>query len=182
MRPILLALAFVAISTPAHADDDDDEDAYFAGFGKHTLAAGFVGHGARIDNRGESGMGASLELGYGRGRWQYTAEGSAESSGLRTTEMTTVPGRRLRGALGVRWLARQFIPIDPLAVEMYLHAAGGLASYRWMDETSQRPDLTVGVGAGVRRFGRHDIFVRLDFDLVFSRGDAGFAAGLVAGW
>ncbi|MBV8756088.1 MAG: hypothetical protein JO257_02360 [Deltaproteobacteria bacterium] len=181
MRHILIALAFVAISTPAHAEDDD-EDAYFAAFGKHTLAAGFGGHGGRIDGHGEGGMGAMLELGYGRGRWQYTAEGDVESSDLRTTEMTTLPGRRLRGALGVRWLARQFIPVDPLGVEMYLHAAAGLSSYRWMNERSQRPDLTVGVGSGVRRFGRHDIFVRLDVDLVFSKGDAGFAAGVVAGW
>lgn len=181
VRPLFFALAVVAISTPAHADEDD-EDTYFAGFSKFSVAAGFVGHGGHVDNHGENGMGAHLELGYGRGRWQYAVEGDAESSALQTTETTTMPGRRMRGALGVRWLARQFIPIDPLAVEMYLHAAAGLSSYRWMDETSQRPDITVGVGTGARKFGRHDIFVRLDFDLVFSRGDSGFAGGLVAGW
>jgi hypothetical protein len=181
VRHLFFALAIVAISTPAHADEDD-EDAFFASFSKLTIGAGFAGHSGRIDNHGEAGLGTRVELGYGRGRWQYGAEGDLESSALQTTEMTALPGRRMRGALGVRWLARQFIPIDPLAVEMYLHAAAGLSSYRWMDERSQRPDLTVGVGTGVRRFGRHDIYMRLDLDLVFSRGDSGFAAGLVAGW
>jgi hypothetical protein len=183
VRHIALAIAVLAAASPAHADDgDDDEDSYFVGFGKHTIAAGFTGHGTRIDGRSEGGMGARFELGYGRGRWQYTGEASIETSSLQETEMTTSPGRRTRGALGVRWLARQFIPVDALGVDMYLHAAGGLSAYHWMDAHSTRPDVDLGVGMGVRKFGRHDVFVRLDLDLLFSRGDAGFAGGLVIGW
>ena len=178
----LLAFALLAAASPAHADDEDDEDSYFVAFGKHTIDAGFTGHGTRIGGLSEGGMGARLDLGYGRGRWQYTAEGSLESSSLQETQMTASAGRRARGALGVRWLARQFIPVDQLGVDMYLHAAGGLSSYRWMDGTSTRPDVELGVGMAVRKFARHDIYVRLDLDLLVSRGDAGFAGGLVLGW
>jgi hypothetical protein len=178
-----LALALLAAASPAHADDgDDDEDSYFVAFGKHTIDAGFTGHGTRIGGLSEGGMGARLDLGYGRGRWQYTAEGSLESSSLQQTQMTATEGRRTRGALGVRWLARQFIPINDLGVDMYLHAAGGISRYRWMDGASTRPDVDLGVGMAVRKFARHDIFVRLDLDLLFSRGDSGFAGGLVLGW
>jgi hypothetical protein len=180
-----IALALLAIAVPAHADDpqsDDDEDAYFVPFTRHSIAAGFTGHGGRIDGKSESGMGARLELGYGRGRWEYLAEGELETSALQQTEMSSSPGRRTRGALGVRWLARQFIPFDQLGIEMYLKAAGGVASYHWMDDHSTRPDIDLGVGFGVRKFARHDIFVRLDLDLLFSRGDSGFAGGLVLGW
>jgi hypothetical protein len=178
-----IALVLLATATQAHADDpEDDEDSYFVSFTKHSLAAGFTGHSGRIDGRPERGMGAQLELGYGRGRWEYLAQGELEGSSLQQTEMTSSPGRRTRGAFGVRWLARQFIPFNQLGVEMYLKAAGGLASYHWMDEHTTRPDIDLGVGFGVRRFARHDLFVRLDLDLLFSRGDSGFAAGLVFGW
>ena len=183
MRHIALGLLLVLAASPARADDDpDDEDSYFAAFPRHTLAAGFVGHSTRIDGHSEGGMGAELELGYGRGRWQYTADASLENSTLHETEMTAVAGRRTHGALGMRWLARQFIPFDRLAVDMYMHAAGGLASYHWMDGHSTRPDLEVGVGFGMRRLARQDVFVRVDLDLLFSRGDSGFTGGLVVGW
>ena len=177
----LLAVAVLAAASPARAEVDD-EDTYFVGFPRYTVDAGFTGHGTRIDGLTESGMGARLDLGYGRGRWQYSAEGSLESSSLQETQTTASAGRRARGALGVRWLARQFIPVDQLGVDMVLHAAGGLSSYRWMDGTSTRPDVDLGVGMAVRKFARHDIYVRLDLDLLVSRGDAGFAGGLVLGW
>jgi hypothetical protein len=179
-----IALVLLALTAAAHADPDtDDEDQYFASFPKLSVAAGMTGHDSHIDGKPETGMTAVLELAYGRGRWQYLVEGDLGTTNLQTTMTSHVAGRFQRAAVGMRWLARQFIPFDPLGIELYLRGTGGLESYRWTDErTLSRPDLDVGLSFAARAFNRVHVFTRFDIDLIFASGDTGLTAGMVLGW
>jgi hypothetical protein len=175
-----IVLLLLALTATARADDDEDQ--YFASFPTKMFAAGVTGHGGRVNGHPEVGIGPSLELGYGRGRWEYLATGSFESSRLERTEMTVVGGHRLRGALGMRWLARQFIPFDALAVELHLRGLAGLSRYTWDEGRRTQPDLDVGLAVAVRMLRKPGIAVRFDLDLVFAEGDTGVAGGMVFGW
>ena len=181
-----IALLLIALTATVHADpdehEDEDEDAYFASFPTASFAVGMNGHGGRVDGKPEGGLGGVLEIDYGRGRWQYLAEGSLETSNVQRTMTTHVAGMRRRGALGMRWLARQFIPFEPMGVELYLRGAAGLESYQWVDDKMTRPDLDLGLGVAVRMFRRPRITARFDLDMVFAAGDTGIAAGMVLGW
>jgi hypothetical protein len=175
-----IVLLLIALTATARADDDEDQ--YYASFPTKNFAAGFTGHGGRVEGRPEAGIGPMLELGYGRGRWEYLAEGSFETSSLDRTEMTKVNGQRWRGALGMRWLARQFIPVDELGVELHLRGMAGLSRYHWDDGKQTQPDLDLGLAVAVRMLRKPGIAVRLDVDLVFAEGDTGVAGGMVIGW
>jgi hypothetical protein len=175
-----IVLLLLALTATAHADDDEDQ--YFASFPRVMFAAGVTGHGGRVEGRPEGGVGPTLELGYGRGRWEYLAEGSYSTSAIERTQMTTVDGQRWRGAVGMRWLARQFIPIEELGVELHLRGLAGLSSYKWVDDKHTQPDLDVGLAVALRMLRKPGIAVRLDFDLIFAEGDTGVAGGMVVGW
>lgn len=175
-----IVLLLLALTATARADDDEDQ--YFASFPTKMLAVGVSGHGGRIAGHPEGGLGPMLEVGYGRGRWEYLAEGSYESSSIERTMMTTAGGSRLRGALGMRWLARQFIPFDALGVELHLRGAAGLSRYRWDDGRQTRPDLDVGLAVAARMLRRPGVGMRVDLDLVFADGDTGFGVGTVLTW
>lgn len=176
-------MVLLALTATAHAEGSEDEDAYFASFPRVSVAAGMGGHSSRIDGKPEDGMAGVLELAYGRGRWQYLVEGDLGSSNLQTTMTSHVAGRYERGAAGMRWLARQFIPFDPLAVELYLRGTAGYESHRWTDETREsRPDLDLGISLATRAFKRPHVFARFDLDMVFASGDTGVTAGMVVGW
>lgn len=175
-----IVLLLLALTATARADDDEDQ--YFASFPSKMLAAGITGHGGRVEGRPEGGVGPVLELGYGRGRWEYLVEGSYETSGLARTEMTTVDGNRWRGAAGMRWLARQFIPVDELGVELHFRGMAGVSRYHWDDGEHTQPDLDVGLAVAVRMLRKPGIAVRLDLDLVFAENDTGVSGGMVVGW
>jgi hypothetical protein len=175
-------IVFLLLALTATARADDDEDQYFASFPTKMFAAGLAGHGGRVEGRPEAGLGPTVELGYGRGRWEYLATGSFESSSIARTEMTTTSGNRWRGALGMRWLARQFIPVDELGVELHLRGMAGLSRYTWDDGTQTQPDLDVGLAVAVRMLRKPGIAVRFDLDLVFAEGDTGVGGGMVIGW
>jgi hypothetical protein len=178
-----IVLVLIALTATARADDPEDEDAYFASFPKLSIAAGVTGHSARIDGKSEDGMAGMLELAYGRGRWQYLVEGDLGATNLQTTMTSRVTGRRERGAAGMQWLARQFIPFDPMAVELYLRGTAGIEHYQWVDDTHlSRPDLDVGLSFALRWFRRPHLFVRFDVDMVFASADTGATAGMVLGW
>jgi hypothetical protein len=175
-----IALALLALTATAHAED---EDAYFASFPKVSVAAGMTGHSSHIDGKPEDGLAGVLELAYGRGRWQYLVEGDLGSSNLQTTMTSHLAGRYERAGGGMRWLARQFIPFDPLAVELSFRGTAGYESHRWTDEThASRPDLDLGMSFAVRAFKRPRLFARFDLDMVFASGDTGVTAGMVIGW
>jgi len=179
-----IALVLIALTATARAEPDaDDEDQYFASFPKVSIAAGASGRSTRIDGKADSGATAVLELAYGRGRWQYFLEGNLGVTNLQTTMTTSISGRFERAALGMRWLARQFIPFDPLGVELYLRGAIGVEDHRFVDDTRvSRPDLDVGLSFAARSFRRAHVFTRFDIDMVFARGDTGITAGMVLGW
>jgi hypothetical protein len=177
-----IALVLICLTATAHADDGEDEDAYFASFPKLALAAGMTGHGGHVDGRPEDGMAGVLELDYGRGRWQYLLDGELGTSNVQRTMTTPVAGTRSRGAVGMRWLARQFIPFDPLGIELYLRGTAGVEHFHWTDGQQSRPDLSLGLSFAARAFRRPNLFARFDLDLVFASGDTGIAAGMVVGW
>jgi hypothetical protein len=174
-----IALVVLALTATAQAED---EDPYFASFRTLSLAAGVSYHHGLVDGRVEVGADGVVDLAMGRGRWQYVASGSLGTTALQRTETTGVHGMHTHGALGTRWLARQFIPADQLAVELYLHGAAGVEHERYMDERVTRPDLDLGFALAVRRLRRPGVFARFDIDAVFAEGSPGVAAGMVLGW
>ena len=164
-------IVFLLLAPTATARADDDEDQYFASFPTKMFAAGLAGHGGRGKVGPEAGSGR------GRARVRPRALGVPRDRQLRelvarcSNEMTTVYGNRWRGALGIRWLARQFIPVDELGVDLYLHGAG-LSRYHWKDGKQTRPMSTSG-WHGRAHVRAPRISVRLDLDLLFSRGRFG---------
>jgi hypothetical protein len=194
-----LALTLAAASTLAFAagaaradDDDDDPDGDFTKLPVKSIAVGIQGHGTRVKGQSEGGVGATLELAYGRGRWQYLAEGSIASSSRDTGMMTgttadAIAGHLWRGALGGRWLARQFVPDSSFGVELFLLGEAGMEHYHY-DGGSKltRPELAFGFGIQGRGFRAPRFGFRLDARLLFtpsgSNSAPGFLTGLAFPW
>ncbi len=171
MRRIALGLLLVA--SAARADDDP-----FHAVPSHSLAAAFVAHTSQIGSDVEGGEGAGVECALGSGRWQYFAEGSLDHTDAGST-MAGAPeydahGWRGRGGVGVRWIARQFVPEPGGAMELYLEAVTGVERYWWQDGGElTRPDLGAGIGMQIRAWAFHGLALRLGARVVFPPTDRG---------
>jgi hypothetical protein len=166
----LAAVAVTLLTAPALADDDidgDDEDAMYEPVPKRSVALGLQAHGSRIGGRYENGFGPSLELALGRGRWQYLIEGSAS-----TARVEEVVGTVVRGALGARWVARQFAFDSAGALELLLLGTVGLERYSFNGSTVDgqlvRPELGVGFGFQGRAFRKPRLAFRIDVRALFT--------------
>lgn len=197
MRVLAFVLAFFAASAGARADDDDDgdgdEDGDFVPQPTFSIAISAGGHGSRIGEHAESGVGPSLELALGRGRWQYLAEGgfaTASRSAWTTGALEmTIGGRMLRGGLGARWLARQFRPDSHGGIELFLLSTLGAHRYYFDDGMRlTRPELGVGFGMQGRLYKRPRLAFRLDVRVLFmpsgdeSDAGTGFSTGFGVAW
>jgi hypothetical protein len=172
MRVWALAVALVAAAGVAHADEDsEDVDGEFVPVPKRSIALSFGGHGTRIGGISEAGVGPSLELALGGGRWQYFAEGAVHSSVL-TTSDTVVGGRMVHAGFGARWIARQFRPDAGGGIELFLLGRGGLQRFYLDDGTRLgRPELAVGFGIQGRLYKRPRIAFRLDLRVLLAPND-----------
>ncbi len=176
MRVFAFALALVAVTSVARADDDD-EDGDFVPMKTLSVAVAIGGHSTRIGGQSETGLGPSLELAYGRGRWQYIIEGGFATATLSEPEVggnepVTTSGRMLHGDLGLRWLARQFRPDSIGGVELLLLSALGVQRYYLGDATRlTRPELAFGFGIQGRLYRRPRIAFRLDMRVLFTPND-----------
>lgn len=175
MRVWALAVALVATTGVAHADDDyEDEDGEFVPVPKRSIAVSFGGHGTRIGGISEAGVGPSLELALGGGRWQYFAEGAIHGSSLTTTAAadTQVRGRMVHAGFGARWIARQFRPDSGGGIELFLLGRGGLQRFYLDDGTRLgRPELALGFGIQGRLYKRPRIAFRLDLRVLLTPND-----------
>jgi hypothetical protein len=140
VRVLAFALALIAASTAARADEDDEtgEDGEFVPVPKRSVAVSFAGHGTRIGGHSETGVGPSLELALGRGRWQYFGEGglaSANVSAPAANEDGTIRGRMAHAGLGARWIARQFRPDGGGGIELFLLSRLGMHRFYLDDGT-----------------------------------------------
>lgn len=144
---ILLLIA----AAPAHADVETSK---VRPFPSSSMTVGVVGHAGKLAGITESGWGPMLEFAVGGGRWQYLAEASLQFGHLGTKEDFEIDGRRVRGGLGVRWLARSFELGRRGAIDMHLEGLAGVSRYDF-DGMNRivRPDLAVGVGYQIRVFG-----------------------------
>ena len=137
----------VLATTPARADVETTDPNPMPA---RSIAAGIAGHGGRYLGRPEGGWGPFVELALGHRRFQYLAE--LQVMPIKTGD--DGPERRglaVRGGVAVRWLARSFVLVDRLALEMHLEAFAGAAQLRWEHaERVWRPDLGVGVGYQIR--------------------------------
>ncbi len=159
----------------ADDSDDDDDDGDYEPFPTRSIAIGGYGHVTHVANHEESGFGATLELAYGRGRWQYLAEGSISGS-ERDPAMTSlqvgeerISGHVWRGTVGARWLARQFMPDSSGGIELFLLSLAGLEHYHY-DGGSKltRPEVAFGVGIQGRVYKKPRLAFRLDMRLLFT--------------
>lgn len=177
MRVLAFALALAALTGVAHADDDDDDDGAFEPLPTFSIALSLGGHGTRIGGHSEGGFGPSLELAYGRGRWQYFIEGAFQTADLRewtagALEPSTLDGRMLRGDLGARWLARQFRPDSFGGIELFLLSAVGVQRFHFANDARlTRPELAFGVGMQGRMYRKPRIGFRLDARVLFTPND-----------
>lgn len=172
MRVLALALALVAATGVARADDNyDDEDGEFVPVPKRSVALSFGGHGTRIGGISEAGLGPSLELALGRGRWQYFAEGAVHGSTLTATD-TVVGGRMVHAGLGARWIARQFRPDSGGGIELFLLGRGGVQRFYLDDGTRLgRPELALGFGLQGRMYKRPRLAFRFDLRVLLTPND-----------
>ncbi len=181
VRPawIVISIVLGAAGTAA-AGHTPDEDGV-VGNADHAFGVALLGQAGRIGGVGEGGIGMTLEAALGRGRWQYFVEASAARVGLENaTEEMTFDGTLGRGALGARWIARQFQMDGEGGVELYLLGAAGLQRFWWDDGGKlTRPEVDVGWGTQVRLWKwRTEVAVRIDMRVVFTPSDP--ASPLVA--
>jgi hypothetical protein len=139
----------LAVAAPAHADVETSK---VRPFPSSSMTVGVVGHAGKLAGITEGGWGPMIEFAIGGGRWQYLAEASLQWGHLGPDD--EIDGRRVRGGLGVRWLARSFELGTRGAIDMHLEAVAGMSRYDFdgMDRIV-RPDLGVGVGYLIRAFG-----------------------------
>jgi hypothetical protein len=167
---VAVAVGLATLTAPALADDDvdgDDEDAMYEPVPKRSIAIGLQAHGSRIGGHYENGFGPSLEVALGRGRWQYLIEGSAA-----TSRVGDVVGSVVRGALGARWVARQFAFDSAGALELLLLGTLGLERYAFdgstVDGRLVRPEIGVGFGLQGRSFRKPRLAFRIDVRALFT--------------
>jgi hypothetical protein len=146
LRTILL-LALGA-ATPAYADVETSK---VRAVPTGSVAIGVAGHAGKLAGLTEGAWGPMLEVALGNGRWQYLAEGSYQLVNLGASD--GIAGRKLRGGLGVRWLARSFELGTRGAIDMHLEGVAGVSRTELdgMDRVV-RPDLGAGVGYQIRAF------------------------------
>ena len=176
MRVLACVLTIVALAGVARADDDDtDEDGAFMPVPKRSIAVAFGGHGTRIGGLSEGGVGPTLELALGSGRWQYFTEGGFATSSVSTSTTNpdaSIGGRMLHAGGGLRWLARQFRPDTSGGVELFLVSRLGYERFYLDDGTRLgRPELGFGFGLQGRLYKKPRLAFRLDFRALFTPAD-----------
>lgn len=197
--------AVCALAAPALADEEpDDEDGAYIPNRTLTVGAGPQVHGSRIGGRSESGTGLSIEAAYGRGRWQYVAEGTVSSSNKDDLNQGAdrIAGNQLRAAIGLRWIARQFQLDETGGLELLLLSTLGVQRYHHDNgDRVIRPEVGLGFGVQARKLRRPRFTYRLDARLVFTPNDrdsalvrcrgtcamdtsttTGFMTGMSIGW
>lgn len=166
---MLVFTVVAALTAPALAD----EEPAFAPLPTKSVGIAIQGHSTRIGGRSEGGAGPTLEFALGRDRWQYFAEGSIASTGYdaptSADPLARIEGRMLRGALGLRWIARQFAPDSSGGVELFLLSALGAQRF-YFDDGGRltRPEVALGFGIQGRIFRRPRLAFRIDARAVFT--------------
>jgi hypothetical protein len=192
VRVLAFALALVAATGVARADDEQDDeqddDGEFAPMPKRSVALSFVGHGTRVGGYSETGFGPALELALGSGRWQYFIEGAIAGSTVQRT-VDGVHGRMAQAGGGARWLARQFRPSSRGGIELFLLSRLGVQRFYLDDGTRVgRPELAIGFGIQARVYKRPRLAFRLDARILLTPSDrmetasTGFSTGVGLAW
>jgi hypothetical protein len=178
----LVLVAGTAVPSVAWADDsddDDDPDGEFFPFKSRSIAIGGYGHGTHVGGHSEGGFGPTLELAYGRGRWQYLAEGSYSGSSFEdpdapatSTTRMRIDGHVWRGAIGARWLARQFTPDDSAGIELFLLSLVGMQHFHYDGGAKlSRPEVALGAGVQLRVYRKPRLAFRIDVRILFTPSD-----------
>jgi hypothetical protein len=177
-RTVVLA-ALLASAGTAAADDGDAADG--PPVPHHAITVGGIGYGGRVAGVPEGGWGVDTELSLGQGRYQLFVEGAVMGAIL-GEDTDRRHGLALRGAGGVRWLARTF-EVNPGAVlDMHLEAFGGAVRVDVEDtDPVLRPELGVGVGYQVRKLSGRHLGFRLSARLWFSPTSKAMATAVCRG-
>ena len=174
MRVSALVCVLLLVATGlARADEPyEDDDGAFVPKPKRSIAIAFGGHGTRIGGHSEVGLGPSLELALGSGRWQYFAEGSLHSATVRPSTSESITGRMVSGGAGLRWLARQFRPGEGGGIELFLLSRLGYERFYLRDGSRLgRPEIALGFGLQGRMYKRPRIAFRLDMRVLLTPND-----------
>ena len=165
-----LAIAVCAAASPARADDDDDTA--YAPLPSPQLGLNVVAVPVPMPAPASvAGLGPGGELGFGLGRFQLVAEAAFAYGNAQTKPVDHVGGWVGRAGGALRWIAREYRPIDELASELYLVAGAGETRAWWSDGThTSEPDISIGVGEALRATGRHRVGMRVEARVEFGLG------------
>jgi hypothetical protein len=172
----LLALLVLLATTSVRADDGEEPE--YSPFPRVSLAGAFQIHGSELAGHYERDAGVAVELAAGNGRWQYLVEGSGASG-----ERMHTPGAVARGALGIRWLARQFAPESDQTIELFAVGTGGAARYSLDGAVATRGELSLGAGMQIRLLHHPRFAIRFDARTLFTgTSRTGFVTGFGVAW
>lgn len=130
----------------------------------------FTGGATAVAESSASMIGASVELAAGWGRTQLFVENGFAWMQI-GPQLAPRSGRMLRGALGVRWIARSWQIDRSAAVEMPFEAVAGAQRVSWDDQVLVRPEIAVGTGIQIRAFQRPRFTVRFGMRVVWTPPD-----------
>ncbi len=168
MRLLAGILGLAVLSRTASADVEDGREAPVP-WGAVGLA--FTGQGGSLGGVPLGSMGPTAEIAFGANRTQYVLEGGVAWARLGTLDLEE-RGMQLRGAAGVRWIARSFELERRAAVELTLDAFGGVRKYWWRGGGELvQPEFDVGFGIQTRHLRSPHAVLRVSMRVVLSPDD-----------
>jgi hypothetical protein len=118
---------------------------------------------------GVGGMGPTVEVAFGANQTQYVLEGGISwvRAGVPEHE---IKGRQLRGAAGLRWIARSFELDRNGAIEFALEAFGGVHRIAWYDGGDlTQPEFSFGWVVQGRHYRRPGVRMGMSMRAVLTR-------------
>jgi hypothetical protein len=167
----ILVLATCVAASPARADDA--EDAAFARLPSPQLGVNLAALPIPFPvPAADAALGPGVEVGIGLGRFKLVAEAAVAFADARTGATSHAGGWVGRAGGALRWLAREYQPLDVVTSDFYLVAAAGETRAWWRDGArTSRPDISVGFGEALRATNRYRFGMRVEMRVEFGLGD-----------
>jgi hypothetical protein len=181
----VIAVCLVAVTVaaaPARAETDPPKtvDGMWV-WPRRSIGVFLGGGGSRLAGHSVGGLGPTVDLAVGDGRFQYFGELSLWFASVGAGTGQSVSGVEARAGVGVRWLARSFVMERDGAIEMILEAVSGVEQFWWKQGGRlTRPDFGAGWGWQVR-LRKHKFAFRTSARVFFAPSDPDDATAICRG-